>query len=58
MELKTLEEYQIDLRQKLSKISKLENVEKLALAFAQFDVTQTESIDKLGCLQKKNLSAF
>ena len=49
MELKTLEEYQVDLRKKLSKISKLENVEKLALAFAEFDVTQTESIDKLGC---------
>ena len=57
MELKTLEEYQIDLRQKLSKISKLENVEKLALAFAQFDVTQTESIDKLGCPQT-NLFTF
>ena len=39
----------------LKKNQFLENVENLALAFAQFDVTQTESIDKLGCLQK-NLS--
>ena len=45
MELKPVAEYEQQLRQKLAKLNST-NVDELARAFAQFDITQTETIDK------------